>query len=249
MRRFMKKTIIALLVLSLGILAVLMAYRICGAAGDRDLSGEWTAQLDMSGQAAAMAYGWLRDIEAVSVSLEEVEACMRNLNIQVEMTMDETDRSGGTFRCSVLPESYDACYQAAYEAFAVSFRVLVAERLRMAGHGEGTDEEAVEALITETFGMSAVAYLMSCGPALLPSLEELQARYDGSGTYEAGDGILTRRFDTEGAAGTVTEQYIREGSGLILLGETEDAAAGGFAEHYPLVFMMKQPEEPENNIK
>ena len=58
MRRFMKKTIIALLVLSLGIVAVLMAYRICGAAGDRDLSGEWTAQLDMSGQAAAMAYGW-----------------------------------------------------------------------------------------------------------------------------------------------------------------------------------------------
>ncbi len=233
MRRFMKKTIIALLVLSLGIVAVLMAYRICGAAGDRDLSGEWTAQLDMSGQAAAMAYGWLRDIEAVSVSLEEVEACMRNLNIQVEMTMDETDRSGGTFRCSVLPESYDACYQAAYEAFAVSFRVLVAERLRMAGHGEGTDEEAVEALITETFGMSAVAYLMSCGPALLPSLEELQARYDGSGTYEAGDGILTRRFDTEGAAGTVTEQYIREGSGLILLGETEDAAARRFCGTLP----------------
>ena len=42
-------------------------------------------------------------------SLEEVEACMRNLTVQVEMTMDETDRSGGTFRCSVLPESYDAC--------------------------------------------------------------------------------------------------------------------------------------------
>lgn len=249
MRRFMKKTIIALLILSLGIAAVLMAYRIWGVPGDKDLSGEWTAQLDMSGQAAAMAYGWLRDIEAVSVSLEEVEACMRNLTVQVEMTMDETDRSGGTFRCSVLPESYDACYQAAYEAFAVSFRVLVAERLRMAGYGEGTDEDAVEALITETFGMSAVAYLMSCGPALLPSLEELQARYDGSGTYEAGDGILTRRFDTEGAAGTVTEQYIREGSGLILLGETGDASVGGFAEHYPLVFTMKQPEDPENNIK
>lgn len=166
MRRFMKKTIIALLILSLGIAAVLMAYRIWGVPGDKDLSGEWTAQLDMSGQAAAMAYGWLRDIEAVSVSLEEVEACMRNLTVQVEMTMDETDRSGGTFRCSVLPESYDACYQAAYEAFAVSFRVLVAERLRMAGYGEGTDEDAVEALITETFGMSAVAYLMSCGPAL-----------------------------------------------------------------------------------
>ncbi len=32
--------------------------------GDSDLSGEWIAELEMTGQAAAMAYGWLKDMEA-----------------------------------------------------------------------------------------------------------------------------------------------------------------------------------------
>ena len=57
-------------------------------------------------------------------------------------------------------------------------------------------------MVNETFGMSAAAYLMNCGPSLLPSLEELQAAYDGSGTYEAAEGILVRKFDTGGAADT-----------------------------------------------
>ena len=37
------------------------------------------------------------------------------------------------------------------------FEELVAERLRMAGYGGGTDAEETEALISEAFGMSAVS--------------------------------------------------------------------------------------------
>ena len=60
---------------------------------------------------------------------------------------------------TILPESYEACSQAAYEAFALAFQSLLAERLRMAGYTGGTDGESIEALVNETFGMSPVAYL------------------------------------------------------------------------------------------
>ncbi len=229
--KIMKNTIFIILLLILSISTALLIYLHFFAANDNDLSGEWTAELDMTEQAAVTALGWLQDIEAVSISLEDMEAYMQDLTIQVNLTLEQTARSEGNFHCSILPESYDACNQAAYEAFAVAFRELAAERLRMAGYTGGTDEESVEALVTETFGMSTVAYLMSCGPALLPSMEELQAQYDGSGTYEAEEGILTRQFDSGASVTTKTEGYIRKGSILIL------------SDHYPILYTLEQAQD------
>lgn len=167
---------------------------------------------------------------------------MQDLTVQVNLTFEQTARSEGTFRCNVLPESYDACNQAAYEAFAAAFRRLTAERLRMAGYGGDTDEEAVEALVLETFGMSTVSYLMSCGPALLPSLEELQSQYDGNGTYKAAEGILTRQFDADGSDAAKTECYIRKGSSLILSEEAGPVTQAGFSDHYPVLYILNQPQ-------
>ena len=183
MRRAAKNTVFTLLLLFLCAATALFAYLYFFQPGERDLSGEWDAELDMGSRAAVMALDWLQDIEGVSVSLEEVESYMQGLTIRVNLTFQETARSEGTFRCGILPESYEACSQAAYEAFALAFQSLLAERLRMAGYTGGTDGESIEALVNETFGMSTVAYLTTCGPALLPSLEELQAQYDGREGY------------------------------------------------------------------
>lgn len=248
MRKTIKTAVLTILILTLGISTALLTYLHFFASDDRRLSGEWTAELDMTEHAAAIAFGWLQDIEAVSVSLEDMESCMQGLTVQVELTLEQTVRSEGTFRCTVLPESYDACNQAAYEAFAVTFRELLAERLRMAGYTGSTDEEAVEALVAETFGMSTVSYLMSFGPALLPSLEDLQARYEGSGTYEASEGILFRQFDAGWSVTTRTESYIRKDSNLILFEEpgsvTSDSVSTGlFSEEYPIIYTLKQTQE------
>lgn len=239
MRRTTKNAILTLLLITLGVSTALLAYLHFFAPEDRKLSGEWTARLDMTEQAAVTALGWLQDIEAVSVSLEDMESCMQGLTIEVNLTLEQTGRFGGTFRCHVLPESYEACNQAAYEAFAGAFKELLGERLRMAGYTGGTDGEAVEALVRETFGMSTVSYLMSCGPALLPSLEELQTRYDGSGVYEAAEGVLTRQFDDSRPVATRAERYIRKGSSLILSEET-GASSGAFWERYPVIYTLVQ---------
>ncbi len=242
MRRTVKNTIYTLLLLTLSVSTAFLIYLRFLESKDKDLSGEWTADLNMTEQAAAKAFSWLQDIEGVSVTLEELGGYMQDLTVQVNLTFEQTARSEGTFRCNVLPESYDACNQAAYEAFAAAFRRLTAERLRMAGYGGDTDEEAVEALVLETFGMSTVSYLMSCGPALLPSLEELQSQYDGNGTYKAAEGILTRQFDADGSDAAKTECYIRKGSSLILSEEAGPVTQAGFSDHYPVLYILNQPQ-------
>lgn len=237
-----RKAIFILLFLTLCGSTAYLTYLHFFIVDDKGLSGEWTANLDMTEQAAVTALLWLQDIEAVSISPEDMESYMQNLTIQVNLTLEQTAPSAGTFHSNVLPESYDACNQAAYEAFAMAFKDLLAERLRMAGYTGGTDREAVETLVVETFGMSTVSYLMSCGPNLLPSLEDLQIQYDGSGTYEATEGILTRRFNADWPVATRAEHYIWEESNLILSEEIDSDATGLFLDYYPMIYTLEQPQ-------
>lgn len=238
--KIMKNATVTFLLLMSGLLLILLIYSYCFNAGGRNFSGEWTANLDMTEQAAVRAIDWLQDIEGVSVSLEEVESYMKELTIQVNLAMKQTARFQGGFRCYIVPESYEACNQAAYEAFAMSFRELLGERLRMSGYEGDTGQEAVEALVTETFGMSTVSYLMSCGPALMPSLEELQARYDGSGTYEVTGDIFIRQFDAGGEDIPKEEYYFRKDDNLILTKEADSAASDSFFTNYPVIYTLSR---------
>lgn len=223
MRKILKNIVLIGLFLFLITFTALLTYLHFFASNDKDLSGNWTAKLDMTKQSAVTALSWLQDIEAVSISLEDMEGYMQRLTIEVNLTLEQTANSEGTFHCNILPESYEACNEAAYEAFAVAFEKLLIERLRMAGYTGNTDKENIEELVTETFGMSTVSYLKSCGPRLLPSLEDLQAQYDGSGTYKTAEGILTRQFDDGQAVTTKTEYYIRKDSRLVLSEENDSA--------------------------
>ena len=216
MEKVIKNTILLLLILSLSFSTALLVYLHFFKSDGRRLSGEWTAELDLTEQAAVTAFIWLQGIDGVSVSPEDVVSRMQKLTVDVCLNLEATSGSEGAFHFSITKESYEACEQAAYEAFAEVFRELLSERLHMAGYTGGTDKEDIEALVAETFGMSTVSYLMTYGPELLPSLEDLQAQYDGSGTYEAAEGILTWRYDN---GTTRTENYVRENFHLVLLGE------------------------------
>ena len=240
MKKSFKNTALILLFLILSVSVAILVYLHFFASDN--LTGRWTARLDMTEQAAATAFSWLQDIEAVPVSLEETESYMQDLTVQVSLTFEQTGLHQGTFQCTVLPESYESCRQAAYKAFAAAFRESVSERLRMAGYTGSTDEDAVEALMTESFGMSTVDYLMACAPALLPSLEELQARYDGTGAYETEKGVLTRRFDAGGTA-SKSECYIRKDSSLILSEEAESASVSLSPERYPIIYTLEQAQQ------
>lgn len=221
MTKIIKNGIITILLLFSISSGALLTYLHFAALNKENLSGTWTARLDMTEQAAVTAYGWLQDIEGVTISLEDMRDYMQGLSVEVHLTLEQTVRPNGNFKCSVSPESYDACIQAAYESFAEAFEALVAERLHMAGYTGNTEKEAIKALVSQSFGMSTESYLTTCAPSLLPSLEELQAQYDGSGTYKAADGILIRQFEDGLSVSTRTENYIREGTSLILSEATD----------------------------
>lgn len=231
----LKKILIAALIIFTAFLTYLQFF----SSNDKNLSGEWTASVDLTDQAAVTALGWLQDIEAVSVSMQDMDSYMHGLRIEVQLTFKQSARSAGTFRCNVVPESYESCKQAAYEAFATAFRELLAERLRMGAYEGSTDEDAVEELVVKTFGMSTVSYLEYCVPELLPSLEELQARYDGSGTYQTTKDVLTRQFDNGESVITKEECYIRKGASLVLTGENDVDSQGQFAGGYPVIYRLK----------
>ena len=242
MKETIKNVVLTLLSLTLGISAALLFYLHFFVSDEESLSGEWTASLDMTEQAAVTAFGWLQDIEGVSVSLEDVQSNMPELTIEVNLTFEQTGRSAGSFQSHVAPESYDICRQTAYEAFVGTFQEILAERLCMAGYTGSMDKEALEALVTETFGMSTDAYLTSYAPGLLPSLEELQAQYDGSGTYETAEDILTRQFE-DGAVTTRVESYICKDSSLILMEELGSVPADFSSDEYPVIYTLKQPTD------
>ncbi len=242
MKKTIKNVVFTLIFLTLSASTAFLAYLHFFTSDVSELSGEWTTNLDMTQQAAVTAFSWLQDIEGVSVTLEEMEVCMQELTIQVNLTFEQTSHSKGTFHCNVVQESYDACRQAAYEALAASFHELLAERLSMAGYTGSMDGEAMEALVTETFGMSTDAYLMSYGPELLPPLEELQAHYDGSGTYETAEDILTRQFDSGGSDATRVEYYIRKESSLILSEEIGSVPGGFSLDEDSVIYTLQQPE-------
>lgn len=244
MKKIIKNTVFVILFSILLLSTALSAYLCLSAAASRNLSGEWTAELDMTEQAAVTALDWLQDMEAVSVSMQDLEDRMQGLTVTLSLKLEQTSRSGGTFASGILPESYAACSQTAYEAFAAVFRELVADRLRMAGYDGDTGEAAVEALVQETFGMPTVSYLMSCEPNLLPPLGDLQARYDGSGTYSTAEGTLARTFDGGSLVRTRTEHYIRKDSTLILTGSADSALPGYFNAPYPVMYTL-QPVENE----
>ena len=113
----------------------------------------------------------------------------------------------------------------------------------MTDYTGNTDKEAIEALVTETFGMSTVSYLMSYGPTLLPSLEDLQAGYDGSGTYEIAEDILTRQVEAGGDVTTKAEYYIRKESNLILSEEIDSVSDGPLSYYYPMIYTLKQTSD------
>ena len=236
MRKIMRFIVTAILLPVLILSTALLVYLHFFAEDDKNLSGEWTTSLDLTDQAVVTALVWLQDIEAVDVSIQDIEAHMQGLTVEMNLTLVQTAPSEGTFQCSVSPAHYDTCRQAAYDGFAAVFRELLAERLRMADYEGSTDEEAVETLVIETFGMSTADYLTACVPELLPSMEELQGRYDGSGTYQAKDGILTRQFDDADPAETIAVYYIRKEDSLILTGESDTDTQNMLPVDYPVIY-------------
>ena len=95
MGKVIKNAVVTFLILILGTSTALLVYIHFFTSKDSDLTGVWTADIDVTEQAAVTALDWLQDIEAVSVSMKDMESYMQNLTIQVNLDMEQTARLEG----------------------------------------------------------------------------------------------------------------------------------------------------------
>ncbi len=139
--------------------------------------GNWQMRLDMTELVRMQADAWLHEAELGS----QVDVGNRLPQIQIAVSL-KLDPDGNWSR-QVDAGSYEAAQKSARQALASSLRELVILRAAAAGRSVRNPKQA-EALIADVIGMSGEQYLADYGPKLLPALEELQARYDGSGTWQ-----------------------------------------------------------------
>jgi len=188
-----------LIVLLLLLVILLLAAISCGLAlrlwrrSDPVVVGNWRMQLDLTDLARERANAWLR--AAALGDQTDAGAYLAAIHVPVELKLTEDGRWSRSLDAAGLR----AAEREAQKALAEALRALVCLRIRDAGRPEESAAGA-EARIESAIGMSAEDYLAAHGPALLPTAEELEAEYGGSGgftiegPYLQLEGLGSRRY-------------------------------------------------------
>lgn len=152
---------------------------------ERKLPGHWQRNVDFTASGRMYAREWLMAAEGGADY--DPAAYIPELSVTVELVLGED----GTWSGRVDEDSYNEAVQKAYRGLEDSFEDLLITRVQASGREMESREEAAQS-IAETIGMSCAEYLRTYGPKLLPDLEELQAQYNGSGSWSAEKGVLLR---------------------------------------------------------
>lgn len=151
---------------------------------ERKLYGEWSREISLGNTAAVKGRLWLdaagRGNEIPLDGLENM-----HLSIGLNLTKD------GNWAQSLDESVYAEQEEAARMVMAAALKKLILLRAGELGALD-LDEEDAEAAVVAATGHSTLDFLKEYGPSFLPSLEELGAEYNGSGTFTAEDGMLYR---------------------------------------------------------
>jgi len=190
--------LLLLVILALAAIAGLLALRL-NQRDDPSLTGHWQMKADLTETARSRADTWLRRA-ALGEKVSAADYIPR-LTVNVRLTLSDD----GRWTREIVEDDYAAARAKAQEGLAKALTELLRLRIADAGRPPETAAEA-GAHIENAIGMSAEAYMRDYGPRLLPTLDELHAFYDGSGSYQtegqhirlegesvrylAGDGLL-----------------------------------------------------------
>jgi len=179
--------LLLLVILALAAISCGLALRL-NQRSDPVLTGRWQMQADLTDTARTRADAWLRR----AALGERVAAAdyLPRIALKVRLTLSED----GSWTREIEEDDYKEARTKAEEGLAKALTELLRLRIVDAGRPPETEAEA-EARLENAIGMSAEDYMKNYGPALLPTLDELHAFYDGSGTYQQEGQYL--RFDGE----------------------------------------------------
>ncbi|MDO4188053.1 MAG: hypothetical protein Q4D29_03610 [Lachnospiraceae bacterium] len=129
--------------------------------------------ISMTEEASARAYVWLSKIEDTDLSYEEVKNCMGNFNLEV--IKKPTDVKG-EYTYELAEGGYDYCRNQARVGFEKAYYEAIKKRIVNSGYEGTVDDELVDRLMTETFGMSVSQYIDECDIKLLPDLVDINVK-------------------------------------------------------------------------
>lgn len=132
--------------------------------------------VSMTEEASARAFVWLSNIEDTELTYEEVKECMGDFNLEIVKT--PADKKG-VYTMSLADNAYGYCLSQAKTGLERAYRLSVCKRITSTGYEGTVNDELVESLMQETFGMSVSDYISQCEIVLLPSEEELISKYSG----------------------------------------------------------------------
>ena len=179
--------LLLLVILALAAISCLLALRLT-RRDDPSLTGRWQMKADLTETARSRADTWLRR----AALGEQVSAAdyIPRLTVNVRLTL----LNDGRWTREIEEDDYANARAKAQEGLAKALTELL--RLRIADAGRPPESAAeAGARIENAIGMSADAYMRDYGPTLLPTLDELHAFYDGSGSYQTEGQYI--RFDGE----------------------------------------------------
>lgn len=192
--------VVTLLMAGLACALALQLYR----RADPTVVGAWQREEDLTEAVRIRANAWLQS--AALGERVDVGDALPRLSVRVTLELHED----GAWSRSVESDDLAEAEAAANKALAASLRELLRLRVEDAGRPPVTAAEAEER-IQSALGLSTEEYLAARGPALLPDVETLRARFEGGGTYEIEGATI--RFDGDRAV-----RYLTDDTLLVLSG-------------------------------
>jgi len=139
-------------------------------------------EISLSEEVSAKAYVWLNQIDDMNISYEDLRQAIGDINLTVELT---PSGKKGIKNQQIVDGAYEQCLEKAYSGLANAYWQVVASRLTESGYDKPINQNTVEKLMKDTYGLSIVDYLKACEDlSLLPSKEDAMTKYNQEVTDE-----------------------------------------------------------------
>ena len=137
-------------------------------------------QYSMAEEASANALIWLNQITDNELDFATVAECMGDMSITVERIPGKK----GAYTQTLLEDTYEPCIAQANEGFKKAYIKAIENKILEHNPDAKIEEDTVDNLMNEVYGVSLDEYLSSVDCEIIPSLEDIKDRYNQEVTNE-----------------------------------------------------------------
>lgn len=168
--------VIILLVLFLLSASGLLIYYFMYASPMAKVKGIWNTEVSYDMEIEDNISGYLK--EAVLGDEIDVSQYISASDIDIVLSLD----SNGSYTKRVSEDSVNDVMNSAFDALMKCVSELILARIKSTDPSF-SEEALTDTLIKDSIGMDLSDYLLTYGPVLMPSLEDLMDTYDDYGTF------------------------------------------------------------------